>query len=137
MGMNFKFTDLQASFGIAQMRRLPEVVKRKKQIYQRYVNNLTGHVEFINTDLTTVTPTYPEIIVSRRDELAEHLRKQQIGCRAVYDSLSNQPYHSQWATPTPVTDKVAKTGLQLPAQADLSNYDIDEICNVILDFYKL
>jgi dTDP-4-amino-4,6-dideoxygalactose transaminase len=137
MGMNFKFTDLQASFGVEQMRRLPEVVQRKKQIYQRYVDNLKDHVEFINTDLTTVTPTYPEIIVSRRDELAEHLRKHHIGCRAVYGSLSIQPFHSQWATPTPITDKVAKTGLQLPAQADLLDYDIDEVCKVILDFYKL
>tara|TARA_B100000902_G_scaffold56033_1_gene62842 strand:- start:955 stop:2001 length:1047 start_codon:yes stop_codon:yes gene_type:complete len=137
MGMNFKFTDLQASFGVEQMRRLPRVVQRKKQIYQRYVDNLKDHVEFINTDLTTVTPTYPEIIVSRRDELAEHLRKHHIGCRAVYGSLSIQPFHSQWATPTPITDKVAETGLQLPAQADLLDYDIDEVCKVILDFYKL
>ena len=137
MGLNFKFTDIQASFGIEQMRKLPQVVRRKKQIYQRYVDNLKDYVEFIDTDLTTVTPTYPEILTSRRDKLAEYLRKYQIGCRAVYGSLSIQPFHSQWAKPTPITDKVAETGLQLPAQADLLDYDIDEICNVILDFYKL
>ena len=137
MGMNFKFTDLQASFGIEQMRRLPEVVKRKKNIYRRYKKNLQDTVEFVETDLAFITPTYPEILIDRRDELAEYLRERKIGCRAVYNSLSSQPFHGKWATPTPVTDSIGAKGLHLPAQADLSDYNIDEISNAISDFYRL
>lgn len=138
MGMNFKFTDLQASFGIEQMCRLPQVVKRKKQIYKRYRDNLKKIVEFVDTDLKTCTPTYPEILVEDRDVLAEHLRRYNIGCRAVYDSLAKQPFHgSRWARHAPVTESIGARGLQLPAQADLMDYDIDEICEVISDFYKL
>ena len=136
MGMNFKFTDLQASFGIEQMRKLPEIVERKKEIYDLYWRELSDIVDFVPTNLLEVTPTYPEILVENRDELAEYLRSMHIGCRAVYDSLTAQPFHSKWKTATPTTDYIGARGLQLPAQADLLDYDIMEICQVIRDFYK-
>ena len=136
MGMNFKFTDLQASFGIEQMRKLPEIVERKKEIYDLYWRELSDIVDFVPTNLLEVTPTYPEILVENRDELAEYLRSMHIGCRAVYDSLTAQPFHSKWTTATPTTDYIGARGLQLPAQADLLDYDIMEICQVIRDFYK-
>lgn len=138
MGMNFKFTDLQASFGIEQMKRLPEVVKRKKEIYDRYREQLDDldAVKFVPTNLEYVTPTYPEILVENRDELADHLRSFGYGCRAVYSSLRSQPFHSKFAHngPTPVTDYIGERGLQIPGQADLLDYDIDCICQVIRDF---
>ena len=137
MGLNFKFTDLQASFGIEQMHRLPAVVARKKDIFDRYRTELSGVCEFVSTDLAQTTPTYPEILVKDRDQLAEHLKNHHIGCRAVYSSLSQQPFHSRWKTKTPVTDQIAAQGLHLPAQADLLDYDIKEICNVIKSYYKL
>jgi len=31
MGMNFKFTDIQAAFGVEQMKKLPAIVERKKR----------------------------------------------------------------------------------------------------------
>jgi len=136
MGMNFKFTDLQASFGVEQMRRLPDVVKRKKEIYELYRKELDGVVEFVETDLSHVTPTYPEILLERRDELAKHLRSMYIGCRAVYYSLCSQPFHKQWATSTPVTDYIGARGLQLPAQANLLDYNVIEICAIIKEFLK-
>jgi len=136
MGMNFKFTDLQASFGIEQMHKLPEIVERKKEIYDLYWRELSDVVDFVPTNLLEATPTYPEILVENRDELAEYLRGMHIGCRAVYDSLTAQPFHSKWKTATPTTDYIGARGLQLPAQADLLDYDIREICQVIRDFYK-
>jgi perosamine synthetase len=131
MGSNFKFTDLQASFGVPQMKKLPFIVEHKKHLFKWYCKHLKGVVDFINTDLEFVTPTYPEILVSKRDELVLELREEGIGCRAVYDSLCNQPFHSKWKTSTPVTNELAKKGLHLPAQFDLREQDIKKICDVI------
>lgn len=137
MGLNFKFTDLQASFGIEQMHKLPEIVQRKKEIYSLYRNNLWSQCAFVETDLEYCTPTYPEILVEDRDKLSKHLTSYGIGNRAVYSSLSQQPFHKQWATSTPTTDWIAQRGLQLPSQADLLDYDVNELCLVIKDYYKL
>ena len=131
MGLNFKFTDLQASFGIPQMKKLPFIILHKKELFRWYKRHLKNKVEFINTDLQYVTPTYPEILVNKRDKLVEELRAEQIGCRAVYDSLSNQPFHRQWKTSTPVANELAKTGLHLPAQFDLKEQDVKKICDII------
>jgi len=134
-GMNFKFTDLQAAFGVEQIRKLPAVVERKREIFALYQELLSDVAEFVDTDLTQATPTYPEILVDRRDELAEHLRNNNIGCRAVYYSLSSQPFHSKWASNTPVTDYIAKRGLQLPSQVNLTDHDIAEIADLVKKFY--
>lgn len=136
-GMNFKFTDLQAAFGVEQMKKLSEVVSKKKQIYQWYEENLGGLVDFVHTDLTQSTPTYPEILVDNRDELAEYLRENGIGCRAVYYSLSEQPFHSRWKTDTPVTDYISQRGLQLPSQVNLTREDIIIFSDIIKGFYNV
>ena len=87
--------------------------------------------DFVSTDLLYTTPTYPEILVDNRDALANYLREHGIGCRAVYYSLCDQPFHSQWKTPTPNTDYIAKMGLHLPGQADLTRLDVLSICKIV------
>jgi len=131
MGMNFKFTDIQAAFGVVQMKKLPGIVDHKKDIYDAYTEGLHDVCDFVYTDLETTTPTYPEILVDNRDALANYLRENGIGCRAVYYSLCDQPFHSQWKTPTPNTDYIAKMGLHLPGQADLTRLDVLSICKIV------
>ena len=131
-GSNFKFTDLQAAFGIEQMRKLPKIVAHKKAIYNRYYENLKTHCEFVNTNIDEVAPTYPEILVDNQTEIIKKLTRKKIGCRTVYASLSSQPYHSQFATETPVADNIARRGIILPAQADLDLLTVDKICHTIV-----
>ena len=133
MGMNFKFTDLQAAFGVAQMKKLPSIIQHKKKIYKLYFDNLNDLCGFVQTDLEDVTPTYPEVLVDNRDDLARLLRQKGIGCRSVYQSLSQQPFHKKWHTPTPNTDFIARKGLHLPAQADLTEDDVLSICDIVRD----
>jgi perosamine synthetase len=131
MGMNFKFTDIQAAFGVEQMKKLPTIVERKKEIFDAYKEGLDGVCDFVYTNLETTTPTYPEILVDNRDELANYLRENGVGCRAVYYSLCDQPFHSQWKTPTPNTDYIAKRGIHLPGQSNLTREDVLSICEVV------
>ncbi len=138
MGMNFKFTDLQAAFGIEQMKKLPEIIERKKHIYDFYRNNLKDICNFVPTDLNKVTPTYPEILVNDRDKLAKHLSSFGYGTRAVYSNLGAQPYLRNRTIPwAPNTDYIAARGLQIPSANDLLDYDMNELCTVIKEHYKL
>ena len=131
MGMNFKFTDIQAAFGVEQMKKLPAIVERKKEIFKIYREALNDICDFVDTDLENTTPTYPEILVDNRDELVKYLKREGIGCRAVYYSLCDQPFHSQWKTPTPNADYIAKMGLLLPGQADLTREDVLAISDIV------
>lgn len=135
MGMNFKFTDLQASFGVEQMRKLPEYVRKKQQIFSWYKEELADVVDFVpEHDNNSATVTYPDIYLrskTQRDGLCEYLRTGSIGTRAVYDSLGRQPFHSQWATACPVTEVLADRGLQLPGQVSLERQDIRSIGDAV------
>jgi dTDP-4-amino-4,6-dideoxygalactose transaminase len=42
VGFNYRMTDLQAAVGIVQLGRLPEVLKRRREIAARYVAGLSG-----------------------------------------------------------------------------------------------
>ena len=66
----------------------------KKQLFRWYKKHLKNKADFIQTDDPDIYD--PEILVSKRDKLVEELRAEKIGCRAVYDSLCNQSFHSKW-----------------------------------------
>ena len=131
MGMNFKFTDIQAAFGVEQMKKLPRIVEDKKEIFDVYREALHDVCDFVDTNLEDTTPTYPEILVDNRDALANYLRENEIGCRAVYYSLCDQPFHSQWKTPTPNTDYLSERGLHLPGQSNLTREDVLAISDIV------
>ncbi|MDP7085975.1 MAG: DegT/DnrJ/EryC1/StrS family aminotransferase, partial [Dehalococcoidia bacterium] len=40
IGYNFRLTNIQAALGVAQLEQLPEILKRKKEIYNIYQSNL-------------------------------------------------------------------------------------------------
>src|SRR3989344_5307270 len=65
IGWNFKFTDLQAVFGIEQMKKLPQRTKLKKDIFSLYKKYLAGvnEVKLIETDLNNVSPWFIDILV--------------------------------------------------------------------------
>lgn len=139
LGLNFKFTDLQAAFGIEQMRKLPGIVKRKKEIFATYRNELQDCVNFLPTDLSLTTPTYPDIYFkeeSDRQRIIDLLQEKNIGTRLVYNSLSWQPFHNQWARPAPTALTYSRLGLQLPGQVDLTDDDLKIIVDVIKGYFK-
>lgn len=136
MGLNFKFTDLQASFGVEQMRKLPDYVKHKRDIFRWYQEELFDVCDFIPTSNET-TVTYPDIFLKskeERDGLCEFLKQNNIASRAVYDSLARQPFHKKWYQYCPVTERFGDTGLQLPGQVSLNRHDIKLVADLVKTF---
>lgn len=64
LGYNFKFTDLQAGMGVAQMRKLRWRLKRKKEMYRLYKKLLEDvpEIKFIETNLKEVALWFIDII---------------------------------------------------------------------------
>ncbi len=63
VGWNLKFTDLQAVIGLSQMRRLTQIVERKRAIFARYRERLAGvsGIELPETDLSAITPWFVDV----------------------------------------------------------------------------
>ena len=138
VGFNFKFTELQAVVGIEQIKKLDFRVERKKEIYQRYMYNLrsVSEVKFFEHNFNFTTPWFIDCTAVNRDALQVYLKSKNVGTRVMYPPLTSQkPYFS--TGDYSVASYIGKNGLWLPSMSQLSDDDIDLICNEICCFYQL
>lgn len=136
-GWNFKFTDMQAVIGIEQMKKLPQRVKRKKEmgkLYRKLLENI-DKIELIDTNLEETAPWFFDILVEDRDKLMEYLKENQIGTRKFYPSLSSEPAYG-YKESFPITEEIAEKGLWLPSSINLKDEEIIYICDKIAEFYN-
>ena len=139
VGWNLKFTDLQAVLGAEQMRRLPELVDRKRRLFERYRDGLRGipGLEVPDTDTASVTPWFVDALVPRdaRGPLIKHLEANGIGSRAIYPAL-----HAEHAFAVggsfPVAEEVSGRGLWLPSSLRLGDSQVERICGVMRGFFS-
>jgi perosamine synthetase len=138
IGWNLKFTDLQAVIGIEQMRRLPELVGRKRRIFELYREHLAGiaGVEIPRTDLSSVTPWFVDVYVDKdaKMSLMDHLHRQGVGSRMVYPPLHREPAFAS-AGSFPVAESASSRGLWLPSSQRLEPGDVERICVLIRQFF--
>ena len=136
IGYNFKFTELQACVGLAQMGQLADRLVRKKAIWQRYAAGLAGidGIALFAHDLALCAPWFIDCRASRRDALAAHLKAQGIGTRTMYPPIHQQ---AAYALPGhhPVAEAIGRDGLWLPSMVQLTDAQIDRICHAIAAFY--
>ena len=137
LGFNLKFTDLQAVFGIEQMKKMEWRVERKKEIYKLYFQLLKEikQVELIETDLSETSPWFIDILVPNPDKLSGYLKEQGIGTRRFYPTLHNLPFY-KIAREFPLASYVSKHGLWLPSAAKLTDKEIRYVCRQIKNFYS-
>jgi len=136
IGFNFKFTELQACIGIEQMKKLAWRVERKKEILKRYHSNLSGvtGVRFFEQDLESTTPWFIDVMVDRREELQDSLKAKGIGTRVMYPPINKQEAY-QIDGEHEVSNLVGEQGLWLPSAGQLTDKEIDRICDAIKEFY--
>lgn len=134
-GWNFKFTDLQAAFGVAQIRKMPERTKRKKEIYKLYKDLLSSvsDVRFIDTDLNEVAPWFIDILVDEPVKLRDFLKEKGVGSRVFYPPVSDQVIY-ETKEKYPNTEDIAYHGLWLPSSVKLTDDQVGTVCREIEAF---
>lgn len=135
-GLNFKFTDLQAAVGVSQMRKLKERVDLKRDIYATYREHLAGipEIHFFEQDLENTTPWFIDVAVPNREELVDHLARNQIGTRPMYPPINCQPIYEQSGSFSN-SGWVGEHGLWLPSSSQLSAPEISRVTSAIRDFF--
>lgn len=136
IGYNFRFTDLQAAIGLAQLRKLPTIIKRKKRnekLYQKYLNNVPG-IEFPFFDPRCFNvPFRINILIENPQTLLEFLEKQGIETKRFFYPLHLQPpYNIKGNFPNSIV--IYEKGLSLPSSVTLTEEEIQYICEEIKEF---
>jgi len=102
LGYNLKISDMQAACGLAQLKRLPEFIKKRNSNFTYLSNRLSTLTDFIELTVPTENSTpswfgFPITVktnsgVSRVD-LTKYLDQNKIGTRLLFaGNLTKQPY---------------------------------------------
>jgi perosamine synthetase len=137
IGFNFKFTDIQACIGIEQMKKLSWRVNRKKEIWSLYKELLKDikQIKFFEQDLTFTTPWFIDVLVERRDDLQSYLKIGGVSTRIMYPPINKQNAYQIEGEHT-MSNLIGEKGLWLPSASQLSDNQIEQICNSIRKFYN-
>lgn len=137
IGYNFKFTELQACIGIEQMKKLPDRIVRKKQIFTRYGEQLTGidGLKLFHHDLGNTVPWFIDSLANDREKLQAFLKTEEIGTRIMYPPINRQLAYD-WSGSYPVSEHIGTHGLWLPSATQLTDAEIDRICGAVRTFYR-
>ena len=137
VGLNLKFTDLQATLGISQLSQIDQKIKNKKNIYNIYKSNIKSDYVKVISNPENVTPWFIEVLSKYRDELKSYLASFQIGTRVMYPPLNKQnafKSHPQNNITFPISEMIGECGLWLPSFAHLTNEEIKFIISQINKF---
>ncbi|MGE5402328.1 MAG: DegT/DnrJ/EryC1/StrS family aminotransferase [Ignavibacteriales bacterium] len=141
-GFKYNMTDIQASIGIHQLKRVEEYSKRRKQIWDIYNNELKALPLFLppapeeNTrhayHLYTILLDIDNARISR-DELLASLHKMNIGTGVHYISLHLQPYYRDTfgykMGDFPNAEFISERTLSIPFSAKLTDEDVSDVIN--------
>jgi len=144
IGFNFSFTDLQAAVGIAQMKKMPAVVRRKREIHDRYVDELQGVEEmlpvFIDPRCQPVF-WFTSFLCPDPEALSAYLRGHNIQTRRFFLPLHLQPcyagnrYTRVIDDDFRVSERVYRQGISLPSSYSLSSGHQAFVLEKIRAFY--
>ena len=102
LGYNLKISDMQAACGLAQLKRLPEFIKKRNSNFSYLSNRLSTLTDFIELTMPTENSTpswfgFPITVKSNsgvsRVDLTKYLDQHKIGTRLLFaGNLTRQPY---------------------------------------------
>lgn len=140
LGMNFRITDLQCAVGNAQLKKLPQIVARKRENHDRYVANLGGlpGLRWLQVQPgSTHVPFRFAMVSERQKKVVAALEENGIQTRGFFYPLHMQPALRRYARgPLPVAEELATNGICLPVHQELTMARIDEICEIIHDVHS-
>lgn len=143
LGYQYTIANLTAALALAQVERIDELVAKKRQIFNWYYERLKDvkDVKIIKEKKDCKsTYCYPSILLEEsistpRDEALERLRALNIHCRPGFPRMSRFPTLEQ-RFPNPEAERAEKRGISLASAANLTEEDIDFVCESLLKIIK-
>lgn len=146
-GFKYNMTDLQASFGLHQLRRLEQNLARREAIWKTYnhafTHAFTGVPLLLPPDPAPDTRHARHIYAVRitddsplsRDELMDNLYKRNIGTGVHYTALHLHRYYRETfgykEGDFPNTEAVGASTLSLPLSAKLTDNDVQDVIDAV------
>lgn len=145
LGWNYRMTNLQAALGLAQLEKIEDHIRLKREIGKHYQDGLSGISGF---QLPLPSTEYADNIYwvfglvaetrAKAESTVAELGKRSIGTRPFFWCLHEQPVFRKmgWyeGETYPVAERMARNGFYLPSGLGISK---EEVNTVIGEMYEL
>jgi dTDP-4-amino-4,6-dideoxygalactose transaminase len=142
-GFKYNMTDVQASLGLHQLRKIEERYKQRKAIWDLYTKKLSGlPLELPKSSdvssrhaLHLYSPLVKKESKLTRDELASALHKENIGTGIHYISLTllsyYQDHYNVQRGSCPVAEDISDRTISLPLASGMSLRDAEDVVSAL------
>jgi len=145
LGYNLRSTDVNASIGLVQLKKLDEIIKKRVENHRYFLNKILAlglgcqKVDLEETSSFSLAVLFRN--KSERDYILKELNNQDIECRPVVaGNLLRQPVFSKGAMKAdftiPMADKIHYLGLYLPNNQFMNQEKIDYIIEKINELMR-
>ena len=147
IGSSFLPSEVTAAFLYAQLEHLNSIQERRKEIWSQYYSSLQSLTESNGVGL----PTLPDYATNNahlfylvcnseheRSELIQYLKANGVHAVFHYLSLHKSPYFTDKhdGRDLPFADHFSNCLVRLPLFYELTNEEVDHVCQQVQDFYK-
>ena len=141
LGYNYRLSSLQAAMGRVQLRKMPELHKRRlaiASVYNKFAERklsgravpqkvLDGHVSAYQRYALRLSFEYD------RDTVISELAKRGVQCTIGTFDLSSQPLFLKYCNGISVSKEVFYQSISLPMYPDLSLGDVQRVCEALAE----
>jgi dTDP-4-amino-4,6-dideoxygalactose transaminase len=137
-GYNFRMTDIQAAVGLVQLRKLEDIIARRRHLALRYQEALGGAGLITASDPQGGTTNFQSFWVMLPDGIDRKvvlnaLAAEGISCRRGIMAAHREPaYTSKRHQALPVTDRVTTRSIILPLYHALQEHSQDRVISSLL-----
>ncbi len=148
-GFKYNFTDIQASLGIAQLKKIDFLRESRKQIFQKYnagfKDNSYISLYNVKSDRKSSYHLYPILLdLDRlkisRSEFIEELKNLGIGCSVHFIPLYRHPYYRDTfnlkAEDYPVSEYIYERIITLPIWPGMTDEKIERVIDAVNSICK-
>lgn len=144
LGYNYRMSEVSAAIGVAQMRRLDELLDKRRRVADLYTQRLLGVSDLVlpNTEAGDVFSWFVFVVRlaagyarEERDRVIMGLRQHEIGAADYFPCIHLQPFYRKLfgyePGKYPIAESVSARTLALPFHGDLTAREIDLVAQTL------
>ncbi len=135
-GYHLKACEMNAAFGLVQMDKLDGFLKLRRQLIDRYIENLKD-VSYYTLPDDSIKPNWLAIPLQCDDrlELVNFMEKNNVQTRVTFaGNITRHPAFRQYLNDYENADKIMKDGFLLGAHHGMTLDDVDRVCDLLKHF---
>ena len=138
LGYHMKACEMNAAFGLIQLKRFEKFSKIRRANFERYLENLQGVGDLVLPD-DNIKPNWLAIPLQteKRFELLTFLEENNIQTRVTFaGNVTRHPIYREYLQEFEHSDTIMKNGFLLGAHHGMTIEDVDYVCDKVKEFFS-